>query len=138
MKQDSRIDRLVGEHAANLSERLQAHRQQLFLPDTRRQLRKFTSGEDADLLGVKDAYLRKLHLDGREPEIRAGGRRYSSPEDIQALRVMLEKGAKTHGTYLPGRREGDHLHFPAPKSDHTGALQIPSFASPRINKTRRI
>ncbi|PTQ68350.1 plasmid partitioning protein RepA [Celeribacter persicus] len=106
-----RIDLLVGDHAARLSERLQAHREQLFPPNARKELRKFTSGEVADLLGVKDAYLRKLHLEGRgpEPEIRAGGRRYYSPQDVQALREMLEKGAKTPGTYLPGRREGDHL-----------------------------
>lgn len=106
-----RIDLLVGDHAARLSERLQAHRTQLFPPNARKELRKFTSGEVADLLGVKDAYLRKLHLDGRgpEPEIRTGGRRYYSPEDIQALRETLEKGTKTPGTYLPGRRAGDHL-----------------------------
>ncbi|WP_170329140.1 plasmid partitioning protein RepA [Ruegeria arenilitoris] len=106
-----RIDLLVGDHARRLSERLQAHRAQLFPPDARRSLRKFTSGEAAELLGVKDAYLRKLHLDGRgpSPETRAGGRRYYSPEDIQALRELLEAGAKTPGTYLPGRREGDHL-----------------------------
>lgn len=110
MAQD-RIDLLVGDHAARLSERLQAHREQLFPPDARKELRKFTSGEVADLLGVKDAYLRKLHLEGRgpEPEIRAGGRRYYSPQDVQHLREMLEKGAKSPGTYLPGRRAGDHL-----------------------------
>lgn len=106
-----RIDLLVGDHARRLSERLQAHRAQLFPPDAKRSLRKFTSGEAADLLGVKDAYLRKLHLDGRgpSPETRAGGRRYYSPEDIQALRDLLEAGAKAPGTYLPGRRDGDHL-----------------------------
>jgi chromosome partitioning protein len=106
-----RIDVLVGEHAARLSERLQAHREQLFPPNARKELRKFTSGEAAELLGVKDAYLRKLHLEGRgpEPEIRAGGRRYYSPEDVQNLREVLENGAKIPGTYLPGRREGDHL-----------------------------
>ena len=105
------IDVLVGDHAARLSERLQAHREQLFPPNARKQLRKFTSGEAAELLGVKDAYLRKLHLEGRgpEPEIRAGGRRYYSPEDIQNLREVLENGAKIPGTYLPGRRDGDHL-----------------------------
>lgn len=111
MRQKTRIDTLVGVHAQALSERLQAHRAQLFPPDAKRQLRKFTSGEVADLLGVKDAYLRKLHLEGRgpEPETRAGGRRYYTPSDIQALRQMLEKGAKSPGTYLPGRRAGDHL-----------------------------
>ncbi len=111
MRQKTRIDKLVGKHAQALSGRLQAHRAQLFPPDAKRQLRKFTSGEVADLLGVKDAYLRKLHLEGRgpEPETRAGGRRYYTPADIQALRQMLEKGAKSPGTYLPGRRDGDHL-----------------------------
>ncbi len=107
----TRIDQLIGDHALRLSERLQAHRAQLFPPDAKKELRKFTSGEVADLLGVKDAYLRKLHLDGKgpSPEIRAGGRRYYSPDDIQALREFLEKGTKSPGTYLPGRREGDHL-----------------------------
>ncbi len=107
----TRIDQLVGEHALKLSERLQAHRAQLFPPNAAKTLRKFTSGEAAELLGVKDAYLRKLHLEGKgpSPEVRAGGRRYYSPEDIQALRVYLEQGAKVPGTYLPGRREGDHL-----------------------------
>ncbi len=111
MTRQDRIDILVGDHAARLSERLQAHRLQLFPPNATKQLRKFTSGEVADLLGVKDAYLRRLHLEGRgpSPEIRTGGRRYYSPEDIQALRQLLEKGAKSPGTYLPGRRPTDHL-----------------------------
>ncbi len=107
----TRIDQLIGDHALRLSERLQAHRAQLFPPNAKKELRKFTSGEVAELLGVKDAYLRKLHLDGKgpSPEIRTGGRRYYSPDDIQALREYLEVGAKTPGTYLPGRRDGDHL-----------------------------
>ncbi|WP_300513400.1 plasmid partitioning protein RepA [Aliiroseovarius sp.] len=107
----TRIDQLVGDHALKLSERLQAHRAQLFPPNARKEMRRFTSGEAADLLGVKDAYLRKLHLEGRgpEPEVRAGGRRSYTAADIQALREMLETGTKSPGTYLPGRREGDHL-----------------------------
>jgi len=111
MQQKTRIDKLVGDHALALSGRLHAHRAQLFPPDAKRQLRKFTSGEVAELLGVKDAYLRKLDLDGKgpSPETRAGGRRYYTPEDIQSLRELLEKGTKTPGTYLPGRRGADHL-----------------------------
>ncbi|MEO0752119.1 MAG: plasmid partitioning protein RepA [Pseudomonadota bacterium] len=106
-----RIDQLVGDHAERLSERLQAHRAQLFPPNARKELRKFTSGEVAKLLGVKDPYLRKLHLDGKgpQPDIGPGGRRLYSPDDIHALRQLLEKGTKTPGTYLPGRRDGDHL-----------------------------
>lgn len=111
MNRLERIDRLVGDHAARLSQQLQAHRAQLFPPDARRDLRRFTSGEVADLLGVKDAYLRKLHLDGRgpEPEIRTGGRRLYTLEQVRELRVMLEKGSRSKGTYLPGRRAGDAL-----------------------------
>jgi chromosome partitioning protein len=63
-------------------------------------------------LGVADAYLRKLHLEGRgpSPETRNGGRRYYSPAEILELRQMLEKGTKSPGTYLPGRRAAeDHL-----------------------------
>ncbi|MCR8550567.1 plasmid partitioning protein RepA [Salipiger sp. P9] len=111
MTRQNRIDRLVGDHAARLSERLQAHRSQLFPPHARKELRKFTSGEVAAMLGVKDAYLRKLHLDGKgpEPEIRGNGRRYYTSADMAMLREFLEKGTKSPGTYLPGRREGDHL-----------------------------
>ncbi|MBL8561196.1 MAG: plasmid partitioning protein RepA [Gemmobacter sp.] len=111
MVDQTRIDRLVGEHAALLSERLLAHRAQLFPPNASKQLRRFTSGEVAELLGVKDAYLRKLSLEGRgpQPETGPGGRRLYTPEDIMALRHLLEAGAKVPGTYLPGRRAGDHL-----------------------------
>ena len=49
MMRHQRIDRLVGDHAERLSERLQAHRAQLFPPNARKELRKFTSGEVADL-----------------------------------------------------------------------------------------
>lgn len=42
MRTKERIDQLVGDHAVRLSERLQAHRAQLFPPDARQELRKFT------------------------------------------------------------------------------------------------
>lgn len=111
MNTKERIDRLVGDHAAKLSERLMAHRAQLFPPDARKELRRFSSGEVAALLGVKDAYLRKLSLEGRgpQPETGPGGRRLYTSDDIRALRQMLETGAKTPGTYVPGRRAGDPL-----------------------------
>ncbi|MFC3181374.1 plasmid partitioning protein RepA [Cypionkella sinensis] len=111
MQRKDRIDRLVGEHAAKLSERLMAHRTQLFPPNAQKQLRSFSSGEVAGLLGVKDAYLRKLSLEGRgpQPQTGAGGRRMYSSKDIMALRQMLEVGAKAPGTYIPGRRGSDHL-----------------------------
>ena len=72
MQRKDRIGRLVGEHAAKLSERLMAHRTQLFPPNAQKQLRSFSSGEVAGLLGVKDAYLRKLSLEGRGPQPQTG------------------------------------------------------------------
>jgi len=109
--EQDRIDFLVGGQAQKLSERLQAHRAQLFPPDAKRELRKFTSGEAVELPGVKDAYLRLLPRNGRgpSPEVRTGGRRYYTPQDLQALRDMLEAGAKSRSTSLPGRRDSDHL-----------------------------
>jgi len=111
VRPQERIDQLIGRHAEMLSDRLQAHRAQLFTPDAKKTLRTFTSGEVAQLLGVTDAYLRQLNLEGRgpSPEVRAGGRRHYTPQDILALRHLLEAGAKTPGTYLPGRQPGDHL-----------------------------
>lgn len=111
MIRQERIDQLVGNHAARLSARLRAHRDQLFPPHARKTLRKFTSGEVAALLGVKDAYLRKLHLEGKgpSPEIGPGGRRLYTLEEVQALRAYLDEHAKTPGAYLPGRRTGDAL-----------------------------
>ncbi|WP_339950947.1 plasmid partitioning protein RepA [uncultured Albimonas sp.] len=125
-----RIDALVAEHARALSARLQAHRAQLFAPDSRKTMRRFTSGEAAKLLGVNDAYLRKLHLEGRgpSPETGKGGRRSYSTEDIRALREMLESGAKTPGAYLPGRREGDHLQVIAVTNFKGGSAKTTTAA----------
>ncbi len=111
MSRNQRIDQLVGAHAEKLSAQLLAHRTQLFPPNARKELRRFSSGEVAELLGVKDAYLRKLSLEGRgpQPETGPGGRRLYTPADIVALRHLLESGAKTPGTYLPGRRTGDAM-----------------------------
>ncbi|MEM7243162.1 MAG: plasmid partitioning protein RepA [Pseudomonadota bacterium] len=111
MQGDIRIDQLIGEHAEKLSARLQAHREQLYPPDATKELRKFTSGEAAKLIGVNDAYLRQLSLDGKgpTPEIAKNGRRFYSMQDIAELRSFLEQGAKTPGTYLPGRRGLEHL-----------------------------
>ena len=58
------IHHLVGEHARELSEKLQQHRLQLFPPSAKKTLRRFTSGEAAALIGVDPGYLRRLTLEG--------------------------------------------------------------------------
>lgn len=105
------IHRLVGQHARELSEKLQEHRLQLFPPTAKKTLRRFTSGEAAGLIGVDPGYLRRLSLEGRgpQPDVSQAGRRSYSIEDIQALRVYLDESGKAERRYSPHRRGSDHL-----------------------------
>lgn len=105
------LNAVVRAHSEWLGAQLHAQRESLFPPDASKKMRRFTSGEAATLLSVNDSYLRKLHLDGKgpSPETGPGNRRLYSAADIQALRVLLEKTARTPGDYLPGRRGNDHL-----------------------------
>ncbi|CUH81106.1 plasmid partitioning protein RepA [Tropicibacter naphthalenivorans] len=105
------LNGVIRDHAEILAMQLHAQRESLFPPDADKEMRKFTSGEAAALLGVNDSYLRKLHLDGKgpSPELTPGNRRLYSVQDLADLRQLLEKTARKPGDYLPGRREGDHL-----------------------------
>lgn len=107
------LNAVIRQHAERLGAQLHLQRESLFPPDAAKMMRKFTSGEAAALLGVNDSYLRKLNLEGKgpSPETSPGARRHYSVQDIQALRVLLEKTARKPGDYLPGRREGDHLQI---------------------------
>ncbi len=105
------LNAVIRQHSEWLAGQLHSQRESLFPPDAKKEMRKFTSGEAAALLGVNDSYLRKLNLDGKgpSPELTAGNRRLYSAHDIQALRVLLEKTARRPGDYIPGRRDSDHL-----------------------------
>ena len=105
------LNAVIRQHSEWLANQLHSQRESLFPPDATKEMRKFTSGEAAALLGVNDSYLRKINLDGKgpSPELTAGNRRLYSAQDIQALRILLEKTARKPGDYIPGRRDGDHL-----------------------------
>lgn len=105
------IHTLIAGHARELSGKLQQHRHQLFPPSARKQIRKFSSGEVASLIGVDDGYLRKLSLDGRgpNPETTSSGRRLYSVSDIRELRRFLDGTGKGDRHYLPIRRLHEHL-----------------------------
>jgi len=105
------IQKLVGAHARELSEKLQAHRLKLFPPTAKKTVRRFTSSEVADLLGVDPGYLRRINLEGKgpKPEVTGGGRRLYTVEDLASLRALLDDGAKGGRRYLPHRRSGEHL-----------------------------
>ncbi|EIE50945.1 chromosome partitioning protein ParA [Salipiger aestuarii] len=113
------LNSVIRAHSEWLAAQLHAQAESMFPPDASKQMRKFTSGEAASLLGVNDSYLRKLHLDGKgpSPELTPGNRRLYSVQDIADLRTLLEKTARKPGDYLPGRRV-------APDGGHTDPMQI--------------
>lgn len=102
------IDKTIADDSAKLSSNLQELSARLFSPDAQKALRRFSSTEAAKLLGVTDSYVR--HLASQEESVTsektAGGRRTFSLSEINTIRHIL---GKTKPTYLPGRREGDHL-----------------------------
>lgn len=105
------INTRIRENAQNLAAALEQHMLKSFAPDARKALRLFSAGEAADLLGISPSFLRKLHFDGRIADVHAtaGGRRYYSVADLNAIRTTLEANAKTSGTYLKGRRPGEKV-----------------------------
>ncbi len=109
------IHELIAADARELSEKLQAHRLKLFPPKAKKQLRAFSSGEAAKLIGVNDGYLRQLSLEGKgpAPETSPTGRRSYTFDDIQALRAYLDDTGKSTRRYRPWRVTGEHLQVVA-------------------------
>ncbi len=105
------INTRIRQNAEDLSAALQSHMLKVFAPDARKELRRFSAGEAADMLGISGSFLRKLHFDEKFPDVEstAGGRRLYSGSDLVDMRQILEKSAKIKGTYLRGRREGDKV-----------------------------
>ncbi|MEY9365228.1 chromosome partitioning protein [Bradyrhizobium yuanmingense] len=107
----SAIHATIAADARELSAKLHAHRTKLFPPKARKNLRRFTSGEVAKLVGINDGYLRQLSLEGRgpQPDTSPSGRRSYTFEDIQSLRAYLDESGKGARRYRPHRVEGEQL-----------------------------
>ena len=106
-----RIDEIIQQNADRLAVALENHMRTSFMPDARKELRTFTSAEAAEFLGMDAARLRKLHFDGKIPEVEMDGRgrRLYSGASIVEMRRVLDAQSRKHGQFLPGRREGDRL-----------------------------
>lgn len=105
-------DDRISAHARLLSNQLQQLREKLFAPEASKELRTFTSGEAAKLIGVSDSYLRQLSLEGQgpKPETSSSGRRSYTLRQINELRHYLaEVRPKDTNLYLPRRRPGEKL-----------------------------
>ena len=100
------ITKLIEGDANVLSAQLQELRERLFPPAAEKQLRKFSSGEAARLIGCSDGYLRQLSLagEGPEPEKGVAGRRLYTLAQIHEIRCLL---AKAKPSYLPIRPWGN-------------------------------
>ena len=102
------FDAVIAGHAQALSAQLSSLQSRLFPPVAQKQLRRFATGEAARLIGITDAYLRQVTLaaEGFEPEKGPAGRRQFTLAQINDLRRHL---ARAKPSYLPHRREGEHL-----------------------------
>jgi chromosome partitioning protein len=110
---DTPIDTLIASDASVLSNQLQALRERIFPPTSQKQLRRFTSGEAARLIGVSDSYLRQISLagEGPKPDTSASGRRLYTLDQINDLRRHLATShpAAKGRFYVPHRLGTEHL-----------------------------
>jgi chromosome partitioning protein len=111
MAETIRINERVRENAEQLASALESHMLKTFAPDATKQLRLFSAGEAAELLGISTSFLRKLHFEDRIPNVHTtpGGRRHYSAAEIQTIRELLEAGAKSGSTYNKRRGPDDKL-----------------------------
>lgn len=107
----NRINTRIRENAEDLSAALANHMLKVFAPDARKELRRFSAGEVAQMLDISTSFLRKLHFDERIAEVvsTSGRHRHYSAQDILDIRATLETTAKVPGTYQRGRRPGDKV-----------------------------
>ncbi|QND44673.1 plasmid partitioning protein RepA (plasmid) [Rhizobium lusitanum] len=108
------ITEVIASDGAALSEELQAMRQVLFPPIAQKVLRSFSSVESAKLIGIADAYLRQLSLNGKgpQPTINSGGRRSYTLDQINEIRAVLDENSKGK-RYVPRRRGDEHCQVMA-------------------------
>ena len=102
-------DEILGLDARALSMQLATLRSRLFPPSAQKELRNFSAGETAKLLGISDSYLRQLALGGDIPGVllTAGRRTFSLDQIHRAREIIASKGRQR----LPGRGDGDHLQI---------------------------
>jgi chromosome partitioning protein len=87
---------VIGGDGGALSTELLAMREALFPPASQKTLRSFSSTETAKLIGIADAYLRQLSINGKgpQPATGVGGRRLYTLDQINELRRVLDEGSK--------------------------------------------
>lgn len=109
--QDVSVRKRMKRDARRLTEELTQHVLHNLAPDRTKNLRSFSSPEAAEILGLTQSNLRKMHHDGRIPDVAStdrGHKRYSG-EDLLKIRKILVETAKNPLLFLPGRQNGEEL-----------------------------
>lgn len=97
---------------AEISRKLDQLRLENFPPNARKTLRQFSVAEVAHYLGITPSNLKRLYLDGKGPlpTTMSGNRKYYTAEQMQELRLFLDKTGKAEAKkYVPHRKPGDKL-----------------------------
>jgi len=100
---------LINADAAELSMRLRAQQLRDFPPAAQKTIRRFSSSEAAKFIGIHEGYLRQLVAEGKGPPAQPNNRRTYSVEDIDALRVELDRSGKGARRYVPHRKDHEAL-----------------------------
>jgi chromosome partitioning protein len=109
MRDSQYIHNIIKADAEILSGQLRSMRERFFPPSSKKELRRFSSGEAARLIGVSDSHLRKLSLagEGPIPAVGSTGRRLYTLTQINELRSYLNESGNRG--FLPRRSESEHL-----------------------------
>ena len=114
-EQRIRMDQKIQTMATRLSKSLDVNMRKSFLPDERKALRRFSSTEVAQILGVSQDFLRKMFfedkLDLGEIETDARGRRFYTAEQIDIARHEIARSSTKFQHIVPRRRDGEHIQI---------------------------
>ncbi|TDQ60433.1 chromosome partitioning protein [Maritalea mobilis] len=109
--EEDSVDKIL-RHAEMLSNQLQNLRERMYPPQAQKSLRRFMTPEVAKLTSISESSLRTLSIEGKgpTPERLENNHRAYTLEQINELRqYFAEKNPNDALTYLPHRREGEHL-----------------------------
>ncbi|HTO30463.1 MAG TPA: plasmid partitioning protein RepA [Pararhizobium sp.] len=110
--EDKDFDEEILEQGELISDKLNMLRMEQYPPNAEKGLRRFSSVEVADFIGVSQNHIKKLHLEGKGPvpEVTGSGRRSYTAEQMLELRQYLDKhGRSDFKRYVPHRRAGEAL-----------------------------
>ena len=109
--EEDSVDKIL-RHAEMLSNQLQNLRERMYPPQAQKSLRRFMTPEVAKLTSISESSLRTLSIEGKgpSPDRLENNHRAYTLEQINELRqYFAETNPNDALTYLPHRREGEHL-----------------------------